>query len=110
MEVLYRLSYPGVLVPDFSGSHGPARGGGVINFRRVRFSGVKVIRTVPRDIRIGDLVEGRRVMALERTAYGVLVERVGKVTRELFTDDRIVEVMRPDRVAMQALVQARASL
>jgi hypothetical protein len=71
---------------------------------------VKVIRTQPQGIRIGDLVEGRKVMALERTSYGVLVERVGKVTRELFTDDSVVEVMRPDRVAMQALVQANASL
>jgi hypothetical protein len=71
---------------------------------------VKVIRTQPQDIRIGDLVEGRRVMALERTSYGVLVERVGKVTRELFTDGSTIEVMRPDRVAMQALVQAGASL
>lgn len=49
-------------------------------------------------------------MALERTSYGVLVERVGKMTRELFTDDRVVEVMRPDRVAMQVLVEASASL
>jgi hypothetical protein len=71
---------------------------------------VKLIRTPSRDIRIGDLVDGRRVMGLERTAYGVLVERVGKMTRDLFTDDHIVEVMRPDRVAMQALVQASASL
>jgi hypothetical protein len=81
-----------------------------INSRRVRFSGVKLIRTEPREIRIGDLVDGRRVKALERTAYGVLVERVGKVTRDLFTDDSLVEVMRPDRVAMQVLVQANASL
>jgi hypothetical protein len=71
---------------------------------------VKHIRTQARGIRIGDLVEGRKVMTLERTAYGILVERVGKVTRELFTDDRVVEIMRPDRVAMQALVQASASL
>jgi hypothetical protein len=83
---------------------------GVIKFRRIRFSGVKLIRTQPRDIRIGDLVEGRRVMGLERTSYGVLIERVGKVTRDLFTDDHLVEIMRPDRVAMQALVQASASL
>jgi hypothetical protein len=71
---------------------------------------VKVIRTPPRDIRIGDLVGGRKVKALERTAYGVLVQRVGRVTRDLFTDDHIIEVMRPDSVAMQALVQANASL
>lgn len=49
-------------------------------------------------------------MGLERTAYGVVVQRVGKVTRDLFTDDHIIEIMRPDRVAMQALVQASASL
>jgi hypothetical protein len=71
---------------------------------------MKLIRTQPRDIRLGDLVEGRRVTWLERTSYGVVIQRVGKLTHELLSDDNVVEIMRPDRVAMQALVQASASI
>jgi hypothetical protein len=109
MEVLYRTELSGRDSLTLA-AVSPGFGVGPINFRRIRFSGVKLIRTQPRDIRIGDLVGGRKVRALERTSYGVLVQRVGKVTRELFTDDSLVDVMRPDCVAMQALVQANASL
>jgi hypothetical protein len=71
---------------------------------------VKLIRTQPRDIRIGDLVQGRRVLALDQTPYGVAIQCVGKLTRDLFTYEQPVEVMRPDRVAMQALVQSSGTL
>jgi catalase (peroxidase I) len=71
---------------------------------------MKLILSQPREIRVGDLVGGRRVTSLERTQYGVLIQRVGNLTRDLFTDDHIVEIKRPDRVAMQALVQASAVL
>jgi hypothetical protein len=99
-----------VPLPDFSGRFGSAWGGALLIASPSVLAGVKLIRTEPRDIRLGDLVGGRRVKSLERTSYGVLVGRVGRARHELFTDDHVVEVMRPDRVAMQALVQASASL
>ena len=68
------------------------------------------IRILSRDIRVGDLVGGRRVLALERTPKGVLVARAGARARDLFADGALVDISRPDRVATQVLVQASATL
>jgi hypothetical protein len=65
------------------------------------------IQISPSDIRVGDVIAGRRVTALELTRHGIAVARVGINTREVFTD-ALVEVNRPDRVAMQAIVQSSA--
>jgi hypothetical protein len=67
------------------------------------------IRISPADLRVGDVVAGRRVTSLELTRDGVLVASQGSNARELYTD-RLIDVKRSDRVAMQALVQANASL
>ena len=67
------------------------------------------IRISPADLRVGDVIAGRRVMSLELTRDGVLVASQGRNTPELYTD-RLIDVKRSDRVAMQALVQANASL
>jgi hypothetical protein len=71
---------------------------------------MRAIRTRPRNIRVGDLVGGRRVISLEPTRNGILVSCRGKRSWDLLPEDRFIDVMRPDRVAMQALVQASASL
>jgi hypothetical protein len=67
------------------------------------------IRISPADLRVGDVIAGRRVMSLELTRDGVLVASQGRNTPELYTD-RLIDVKRSDRVAMQALVQANASI